>query len=143
MDKRKYVKTKRVDGVDLSASAFAFVGDAEDPSTWKLPICFRADERRTRNHIKNALARFDAVKIPATARPGVWSLIRGACIALGIDVPHKDFATEPIEKAQAKVEAKAQELSEDKSAATEAEIAEAIAAADLLSEKLLRKLGME
>jgi len=34
----KDAKTKRVGGKDLSSSAFAYVGDAADPATWKYPI---------------------------------------------------------------------------------------------------------
>lgn len=50
-------KTKRVAGEDLPASAFAHVGDPEDPSTWKLPIKFSTDEKSA-SHVRNALARF-------------------------------------------------------------------------------------
>lgn len=55
----KEKKTKRVDGVDLTASCFAHVGDPEDPETWKLPINFPGDEEKTKSHIRNALARFE------------------------------------------------------------------------------------
>lgn len=54
-------KTKRVAGEDLSASAFLIVGDAEDTSTWKLPVKFSTDAK-TKSHIRNALARIDQVQ---------------------------------------------------------------------------------
>jgi len=141
MNKSKFVKTKRVDGCDLPSSAFAFVGDPENPATWKLPISFRGDERRTRNHIKNALVRFDEVKgIPHEARQSVWLVICGAAIAHGLQVPHKDFATtSPDHRASLQAEVAAQQINEDQTAA----IAQAIAEADALSDKMLRKLGLQ
>ena len=144
MDKSKFVnrKTKKVDKVDLNPSCFAFVGDIEDTSTWKLPIRILGDERRTVNHIKSALARFDETKgIPDEHRRDVWFTIRGAALAHGLQVPVKTFATASAQKADVKVEVKAQQINEDKSA--HAAIAAAIAEADALSEKMLRKLGLE
>jgi hypothetical protein len=55
----KEAKTKTVDGVALSASCFAHVGDPDDTSTWKLPIKFPGDADKTASHIRNALARFE------------------------------------------------------------------------------------
>lgn len=55
----KDAKTKTVDGVALTASCFAHVGDPDDPSTWKLPIRFPDDDEKTKSHIRNALARFE------------------------------------------------------------------------------------
>ena len=141
MDKRKYVnrKMKTVDGFHLTAEAFAYVGDPHNPSTWKLPIIFRGDVKRTVNHIKNAISRFDEVKgIPATARQSTWLVIRGAALSHGLCVPDKSFATTPDEKAQAKVEDAAQVMTEQKT-----EEQAAIAQADEPTERMLRKLGLE
>jgi hypothetical protein len=145
MDKSKFVsrKTKKVDGVDLSLTAFAYVGNAQDTKTWKLPICFRGDEAKTVNHIKDALARFDETKaIPGQARRDTWLVLRGAAMAHGLPVPHKSFATTAEEKNQTQAEVKAQELSEPKPESRDA-LAESIAEADALADKMLRKLGFQ
>lgn len=84
---KRAAKTKKVAGVDLSAASFAYVGDPEDTSTWKLPIHFPGDEEKTINHIKNALARFPDTKgIPQTDKSMVWHKIVGAAKAHGIKV---------------------------------------------------------
>lgn len=73
-------KTKRKGGKDLPSSDFAYVGDKEDPSTWKLPIHDAA-------HCRNALARFNQTKgIPAGEKDKVHARIVAACKKFGIDV---------------------------------------------------------
>jgi hypothetical protein len=130
-------KTKKVDGVDLNASCFAYVGDIQNTSTWKLPLRILGDEKKTRNHIADALYRFDQTKgIPSEVRRDVWFTIRGAAIAHGLRVAEKSFATTPEEKVQA--ETKAQETTTPEQTA----IAAAIAEADALAEKMLRRLGL-
>jgi hypothetical protein len=146
MKPSKYVdqKFKKVDGVFLPHTAFAYVGDSEDTSTWKLPIVFRGDVKRTVNHIKNAISRFDEVKgIPATARHTVWAVIRSAGHAQGIEVPFKEIDFERVSAEQPKPEPKPQEPKATEPDAAQAEIAAAIAQADALTEKMLRKLGLE
>jgi HK97 family phage prohead protease len=72
-------KTKKVAGVDLTSDCFAFVGDANDTSTWKLPIKFPGDEEKTKSHIRNALSRFGQTKgIPADQKDKVWKKIVAA-----------------------------------------------------------------
>jgi len=78
------MKTKCVAGVDLPASSFAYVGDVEDPETWKLPLYIRGNESLTRNHVKNALYRFANTIMPDNERANVWRMIVGACRAHGI-----------------------------------------------------------
>lgn len=79
-------KTKRVAGEDLSASAFAYVGDHDDTSTWKLPIKFSTDAK-TKSHIRNALARFGQTQgIPADEKPKVKARIVAAAKQHGIEV---------------------------------------------------------
>lgn len=76
----KDAKTKRKGGKDLPASAFAYVGDANDPSTWKLPIHDAA-------HCRNALARFNQTKgIPADEKAKVKAKILAACKQHGVTV---------------------------------------------------------
>lgn len=80
-------KTKRVAGVDLPASSFAYVGDPEKTATWKLPIEFPGDEEKTKRHIRNALARFSQAKgIPADKKEEVKAKIVAAAKKHGIDV---------------------------------------------------------
>lgn len=89
----KSAKTKRVDGVDLTADCFAYVGDKEDTSTWKLPIKFPGDEEKTKSHIRNALARFSQTQgIPEAERAGVLAKIHAAAKKHGIDVTDKAVA---------------------------------------------------
>lgn len=77
-------KTKRVAGEDLPASAFAYVGDKNDTSTWKLPIKFSSEEK-TKRHIRNALARFNQTKgIPDSEKPKVLAKIKAAAKKYGI-----------------------------------------------------------
>jgi Escherichia/Staphylococcus phage prohead protease len=83
-------KTKRVDGEDLTADCFAWVGDANDTSTWKLPIKFPSDEK-TKSHIRNAIARFGQTKgIPEDKKAGVWKKIVSAAKKHGIKVKEED-----------------------------------------------------
>jgi hypothetical protein len=143
MDKSKFVnrKTKKVDKVDLNPSCFAFVGDIEDTSTWKLPIRILGDERKTFNHIKSALARFDETKgIPEAERPFVWFTLFGAAKALGIDVERRQFTRLVAETPKA--ETLAVEL-DDKPKAVDRELAAAIADADRRADEFLKRLGLE
>lgn len=79
-------KTLKVDGVELPASSFAYVGDPEKPATWKLPIEFPGDDEKTKRHIRNALARFGQTQgIPTAERPKVLARIRRAAKTHGID----------------------------------------------------------
>ena len=86
-------KTKTVAGTSLPASSFAFVGDADNPSTWKLPIEFPGDEKKTKSHIRNALARFNQTKgIPADKKDEVKAKIVAAAKKHGIDTSAKAVA---------------------------------------------------
>jgi HK97 family phage prohead protease len=82
----KAAKTKRVDGMDLTASCFAYVGDPDKTETWKLPIRFPGNDAKTKSHIRNALARFSQTQgIPDTERASVLAKIKRAAKAAGID----------------------------------------------------------
>jgi hypothetical protein len=154
IDKTLFVnrKTKKVDGTDLPYTAFAYVGNTEETFTWKLPICFRGDAKKTFNHLNNCLERFDETKgIPPEERESVWLILRGACLSHGLPVPpHKEFATTD-EKASASVQhARGEsdalhrvERMPKKIIAETSEDADAIAYADARADKLLRSLGLE
>lgn len=76
----KEAKTKTVAGKKLHASDFAYVGDASDTSTWKLPIHDAA-------HCRNALARFNQTQgIPAGEKAKIKAKIVARCKTLGIKV---------------------------------------------------------
>jgi HK97 family phage prohead protease len=91
IEARDDAKTKKVDGVDLTSECFAYVGDPEKTSTWKLPIKFPDDEEKTKSHIDDALARFDQTKgIPADEKPKVLAKIKAAAKAHGIKVADDD-----------------------------------------------------
>src|SRR2546422_6627630 len=67
-----------VGGEAVHRSKFAYVGDPEDKSTWKLPI---HDE----SHILNAMARFNQADIPADKKKEVARRIVRAAKAQGAD----------------------------------------------------------
>jgi hypothetical protein len=80
-------KTKRVAGVDLPSHCFAYVGDPEKTETWKLPINFPGDEKKTERHIRNALARFEQTQgIPDGEKSKVKAKIEAAARSHGIEV---------------------------------------------------------
>jgi hypothetical protein len=81
----KASSTKRVDGVDLPARCFAYVGAPKDISTWHLPILFPGDVPRTMSHIRDALSRFNHTDIAASERPAVLARIRRAAQQHGIE----------------------------------------------------------
>lgn len=138
VEMNRSTKTKRVDGVDLSSKHFAYCGSDEDTNSWKLPIHILGDEGKTVNHIKSALARFDEIKgIPDSARRDVWFTIRGAALSHGLPVPAKDFPVILAEQRQAEEKAQQLPTPEDANA-----LAAAIAEADVLADKMLRKLGL-
>ncbi len=87
---KKDGKTKRVAGEDLPSSAFAYVGDASDPSTWKLPLHFSSEEKSKR-HVRNALARFNQTKgIPEDEKEKVHAKIVAAAKKYGIDAADEE-----------------------------------------------------
>jgi hypothetical protein len=124
----KVTKTRKVDGVDLSPSCFAYIGDESDTSTWKLPIRFPGDNDKTVNHIKNGLRRFDEMKhIPQSERMAVWLTLTGAAKAHGIHVEHKPKRVEA-------------ELNRD--VLSDAELGAILADADRKTDQMLRMLGL-
>lgn len=76
----KAAKTKSVGGTELPSSAFAYVGDPEDTSTWKLPV-------HDASHARNALARFNQTEgIPSGEKAKVHAKIVAAAQKHGVDV---------------------------------------------------------
>lgn len=72
-------RTKMVDGKELTAEDFAFVGDPEDMSTWKLPM-------HDADHARNALARFNQTDFPdAEAKKGAARKLLASAKRFGID----------------------------------------------------------
>jgi hypothetical protein len=77
---RSKPKTKEVAGQHLHTKDFAWVGDANDPETWKLPLM---DE----SHCRNALARFNQTEgIPEDKKAVVLAKIHAAAKKHGIKV---------------------------------------------------------
>jgi HK97 family phage prohead protease len=82
--------TKRVDGEDLPASSFLYVGDAQKTSTWSLPWKFSTDAK-TKSHLRNALARFNQTEnVPADKKAGVWKRLVRLCKKYGITVSDQE-----------------------------------------------------
>lgn len=89
-------KTKRVAGEDLPSSAFAYVGDKNDTSTWKLPLHFSSEEKSKR-HVRNALARFNQTQgIPEGEKSKVYAKIVAAAKKYGIDVSEEEKKAKAI-----------------------------------------------
>jgi hypothetical protein len=78
-------KTKSVGGKEYPASAFAYVGDANDISTWHLCIADKA-------HVEDALARFNQTDLPAAAKTRVVKRLLSLSKKFGIDA--SGFASE-------------------------------------------------
>jgi HK97 family phage prohead protease len=79
-------QTLKVDGEDLTAGAFLYVGDPDKTTTWALPWKF-SSAAKTKTHLRNALARFPQTKtIPAAEKPGVYKKLVAQCQKYGIDV---------------------------------------------------------
>ena len=90
-------------GEDLGPGAFAYVGDENDTSTWKLPIKFSTDAK-TKSHIQNALARFNQTKgIPAGEKAKVKAKILAAAKAHGIHAAENEKNSAPLSLELAKV----------------------------------------
>lgn len=102
-------KTKRVDGEDLTADCFLIVGDPDDPSTWKLPWKFSTEEK-TKNHLRNALARFSQLKgVSDEDKQKAWEKLTKLCKEHDIDVSDEEAKSAPafaeIQKRQDKLRA--------------------------------------
>jgi ATP-dependent protease ClpP protease subunit len=77
--------TKKVDGENLTAEDFIYVGDPEDINTWHLPWRFSTEEK-TVSHLRDALARFNQTGIPPTKKAAAYEKLVGLCKEHGIDV---------------------------------------------------------
>jgi uncharacterized protein len=83
-------KTKRVDGEDLTASCFIYVGDAEKPETWALPWKFKS-QAKIKSHLRNALARFNQTqKIPADKKAAAYKKLARLCKKYGVTVSDEE-----------------------------------------------------
>src|SRR6266404_1136713 len=78
-------KTKSVGGKEYPASAFAYVGDANDISTWHLPI-------PDADYVRDAMARFGQTELPAEAKSRVAKRLLSAAKKFGVDA--SGFASE-------------------------------------------------
>jgi HK97 family phage prohead protease len=78
-------KTKKVDGEDLTADCFLYVGDPEKTETWHLPWKFSSEEK-TKSHLRNALARFNQTDIPSGEKDAVWKKLVAKCKEYDIKV---------------------------------------------------------
>jgi HK97 family phage prohead protease len=82
--------TKRVDGEDLTAGCFIYVGDASKPETWALPWKFKS-EAKIKSHLRNALARFGQTqKIPSDKKAEAWKKLVRLCKKYGIAVSDEE-----------------------------------------------------
>ena len=85
------VRTKKIDGADLPARCFAYVGDPERTATWHLPISFPGDDEKTKSHIRDAISRFDQTEMPdAKKKARAWRRIVAAAKKHGIKIASEE-----------------------------------------------------
>lgn len=77
--------TKKVDGENLTADDFIYVGDPQNTDTWHLPWRFSTEEK-TVSHLRDALSRFSQAGIPPTKKPAAYDKLVGLCKEHGIEV---------------------------------------------------------
>jgi len=75
---REEAVTKTDGGKNLAAKDYAYVGDPEKPTTWKLRIDDEA-------HVRDALARFDQAELPEADKKKVARKLVRKAKAMGID----------------------------------------------------------
>ena len=132
-------KTKKVAGVDLSASSFAYVGDGSDTSTWKLPIHVPGDQTKTINLIRDALGRFQQTRGIADADiESVRCVLIGAAKAHGLKIDDRFRRIAPTVELSPAEQAMHRELK-----ALKEDFAKSEAVADFKADSILRALGIE
>ena len=93
---RAGMATKREDGEDFPAAAFAYAPDLESPSTWKLRLWDSLAERETVAQVGRAVAalgpgfRGERVDIPTGDLPGVKARVLAAWLATHPDETRAD-----------------------------------------------------
>ena len=140
-------KTKRVNGVDLSSSAFAWVGNEQNTATWLLPLWIPGDAQKTVNAVKTSLYRFDTANIPDSERERVWFTLYGALLAHGIKTDRRTFAakneaTQPAEPSTPTAPVKPPKT-RAKEILSQKEVKEITALADIKADLFLRQLGLD
>ncbi len=93
-------ETKREDGQDFPAQAFAYVPDAEKPSTWKLRLWDSLEEKETPAQVGRAVAalgpggfRGNRVQLPEDALAGVKRRVRAAWRKVNPDASDNEVPT--------------------------------------------------
>lgn len=104
-------KTKKVAGENLTREDFAYRGEPDKLSSWKLPINFKS-EAKTKRHIRNAIARFDQTDMPDKAEKAkAWERITAAAKKHGIQVSdEKDGKKSSIVEQQRQESVRAERL---------------------------------
>ena len=80
-------KTKLIAGEELSSSAFAYVGKADDTKTWEFAIKF-ADAKTTKKFLRGHLATYEksSLVLPEADRAQVLKRIEAAALPFHLDV---------------------------------------------------------
>jgi hypothetical protein len=111
--------TKRENGEDYPAAAFAFVGDPQRPSTWRLRIWESLAKKVTREQLGRAAAAFSREGGPAGVswgnHPKVKAKLRAEFGRLGVqagELPEALRATEPATETRAAADPTAGEQEE-------------------------------
>lgn len=82
------MKTKRINGTDLSQRSFLYVGDVQRTETWLLPVCDRTSVEKTKRLIERSLNCWDLITahIPESKHRRLRAQLEGAAQSFGIAV---------------------------------------------------------
>jgi HK97 family phage major capsid protein len=98
-------RTKRVDGADLSAHRFAYVGDLQRTASWLIPISIPRDAEKTASAIRKAIAEFDQAEMPDKKKASrAWRRLVKAAKKRGIPIPGATAAEVTAFRAAAEAE---------------------------------------
>lgn len=89
-------KTKRINGTDLGANRFLYIGDKNNTASWLLPVCDRTSNDKTKRLIERNLHHWDTIsaRLPAARLQSLRWQLEGAAQSHGIDVPAPVSLTE-------------------------------------------------
>ena len=139
-------ETKKEDGIDFPAAAYAYVPDSEKPSTWKIRLWEDLEKKETAAQVGRALAAFSPggfrgqkVSIPDEDVGGVKAKVRAAWKRVN---PDRDVSEMPdYIKSSEKEEVMENELRELLGLSEDADVLEAIGALKTRAEKSTTQLA--
>ena len=146
LEEADMAETKKEDGIDFPAAAYAYVPDSEKPSTWKIRLWEDLEKKETAAQVGRALAAFSPggfrgqkVSIPDEDVGGVKAKVRAAWKRVN---PDRDVSEMPdYIKSSEKEEVMENELRELLGLSEDADVLEAIGALKTRAEKSTTQLA--